>query len=187
MILPVYVYGHPLLRKVSGDIGSDYQGQEKLIGDMYETMYASAGVGLAAPQIGLNIRLFIIDAAPYAREIGDKYPLKRVFINPRILDKEGEPWIFEEGCLSVPEIREDVERPSEVTIRCQNEHFEFFTEKFDGMMARIIQHEYDHLEGILFIDHISNIRKIMLKRRLSDISRGKIIQSYKMKFPNVKR
>lgn len=187
MILPVYGYGHPLLRNVSEDIRPDYPGLEKLIEDMFETMYISKGVGLAAPQVGVNIRLFIIDATPYEDEIGNKYPLKRVFINSHILEEEGEPWSFEEGCLSIPEIREDVERQPKISMRYVNEKFEPFESSFDGMMARIIQHEYDHLDGVLFVDHVSSLRKMLLRKRLNDIVTGKVSPGYAMKYANPKR
>jgi peptide deformylase len=184
MILPVYGYGHPLLRKVSEDITPDYKDLDQLIGNMFETMYDSKGVGLAAPQIGLNIRLFIIDATPYAEEVGDAYPLKAVFINPFIVEEDGEEWTFEEGCLSIPDIREDVDRPERVTLRYCNEKFEEFEQTYDGMMARIIQHEYDHLEGIMFVDHVSNLRKMLLRKRLNDIIAGRVNPGYRMKYAN---
>jgi len=187
MILPVYGYGHPLLRKVSEDITSDYPKLSSLIEDMFETMYASSGVGLAAPQIGLNIRLFIIDATPYAEEITGDYPLKKVYINPVIIEETGEPWDFEEGCLSIPEIREKVTRPPSVTLRYLDQQFQEHTNFFDGMMARIIQHEYDHLEGVMFVDHVSNIRKMLLKKRLNDIVTGRVNPGYRMKYANPKR
>lgn len=187
MVLPVIGYGHPVLRKVSEEINADYPDLSRLIADMYETMYASNGVGLAAPQVGHNIRLFIIDALPYAEEISDKYPLKAVFINPEILEESGEPWVFEEGCLSIPDIREDVERQPVVRIRYRNEQFELVEQEFDGMMARIIQHEYDHLEGVMFVDHVSSLRKMILRKRLSDIVNGRITPGYRMKYANVRR
>ncbi len=187
MVLPVYGYGHSLLRKVSEDITPDYPGLEKLIYDMFDTMYSSKGVGLAAPQVGINIRLFIIDATPYSDEVKGAYPLKNIFINAHIIKEEGDPWLFEEGCLSVPEIREDVLRPPKIRIRYVNEKFEKKEETFDGMMARIIQHEYDHLDGILFVDHVSNIRKMLLRKKLNDIITGHINPGYRMKYANPKR
>ncbi len=187
MILPVYGYGHPLLRKVSEEIDQNYPQLEQLILNMYDTMYASEGVGLAAPQIGLNIRLFIIDATPYAKETKEQYPLKRTFINPKILNETGEHHDFEEGCLSIPDIREKVSRQTKVTLQFQDEQFQTHTEEFEGMMARIIQHEYDHLEGIMFVDHISNIRKMLLRKRLNDIVTGKVNPGYKMKYASPKR
>jgi peptide deformylase len=188
MILPVYGYGHPLLRKISEEIKPDYLGLNQLIADMFETMYASAGVGLAAPQIGLNIRLFVIDAEPYKDKVGDPgIPLKHVFINPTILEESGEPWMFEEGCLSIPDIREDVERQPLVKLRFMNEQFEVTEKYFDGMMARIIQHEYDHLEGVMFVDHVSNLRKMLLKKRLNDIVTGRVNPGYRMKYATPKR
>ncbi len=187
MILPVYGYGHPLLRKISADIDPTYPGLSELILNMFETMKSSHGVGLAAPQIGLNIRLFVIDATPYAEEIDKQYPLRGVFVNPYIVEETGEPWTFEEGCLSIPDIREDVDRPPVVRLRYQNENFEHFDKVFDGMMARIIQHEYDHLEGIMFVDHVSNLRKMMLRKRLNDIVQGRINPGYRMKYAYSKR
>lgn len=182
MKLPIYAYGHPLLRKISEDITSSYPDLDKLIDDMFETMYESAGVGLAAPQTGRNIRLFIVDATPYKDQIKNNIPLKYIFINPKIIKQQGIPWRFEEGCLSIPDIREDVERQPVVTMEYLDENFEPHKKTFDGILARIIQHEYDHLEGVLFVDHISNIRKLMLKRKLRDIMKGKIEPPYKMRF-----
>lgn len=187
MILPVFGFGHPLLRKVSDDISPDYPGLEKLIDDMFETMYSSKGVGLAAPQVGVSIRLFIIDATPYAEEVGEGVPLKGVYINTHIISEEGDPWSFEEGCLSIPDIREEVVRQPKVTMRYVNEKFEPQEATFDGMMARIIQHEYDHLDGVMFVDHISNLRKMLLRKRLNDIINGRISPGYRMKYANIKR
>lgn len=187
MILPVYGYGHPLLRKVSEEITPDYPELDKLISDMFETMYASHGVGLAAPQIGLNIRLFIIDATPYKDEIAGDFPLKQVFINPYIVEEEGEPWGFEEGCLSIPDIREEVFRPEKVILNFMDTDFRAREVTFYGMMARIIQHEYDHLEGIMFVDHVSSIRKMLLRKRLNDIVTGRISPGYRMKYASPKR
>ncbi len=149
MILPIVAYGDPVLKKVAEEIDSDYPGLDKLIQDMYETMYSSKGVGLAAPQINKSIRLFIIDASPFADEYPELEGWKRTFINPRILEEEGEEWDFNEGCLSIPGIREDVERKPELILEYEDENFELHEEKFDGIIARVIQHEYDHLEGIL--------------------------------------
>jgi len=187
MILPVYGYGHPLLRKVSEEIQPDHPELDKLISDMFETMYASLGVGLAAPQIGLNIRLFIIDATPYKEEVEGDFPLKQVFINPSIVEEVGEPWGFEEGCLSIPDIREEVFRPEKVTLNFMDTDFQPREVVYHGMMARIIQHEYDHLEGIMFVDHVSNIRKMLLRKRLNDIVTGRISPGYRMKYANPKR
>jgi peptide deformylase len=187
MILPVYGYGHPVLRKIAEEIPSDYPGFSELIQNMFETMKSSNGVGLAAPQVGIGIRLFVIDAAPYAEEIDKQYSLRHVFVNPEIIEESGEPWVFEEGCLSIPDIREDVLRHPVIKIKFQNEHFEHFEKVFDGMIARIIQHEYDHLEGVMFVDHVSNLRKMLLRKRLGDIVQGRISPGYKMKYASIKR
>lgn len=182
MILPIVAYGDPVLKKVAEEIDPDYPGLEKLIQDMYETMYSSKGVGLAAPQINKSIRLFIIDASPFADEYPELEGWKRTFINPRILEEEGEKWDFNEGCLSIPGIREDVARKPELILEYEDENFELHEEKFDGVVARVIQHEYDHLEGILFTDHLSPLKKRLLKGKLTDISKGIVDVNYKMKF-----
>lgn len=179
MIKPVYVYGSPVLRKVAKDITADYPNLTQLIEDMYETMYHSEGVGLAAPQIGLSIRLFVIDASPFADDYPELEGFKRVFINAHITQRMGEPSLFNEGCLSIPNIREDVERPDTVTIEYVNQNFEPVTETFEGILARIIQHEYDHLDGILFTDKVSPIRRQLLKSKLSAISKGKVSAAYR--------
>jgi len=183
MILPIVAYGDPVLKKVADEIGSNYPGLEQLIADMFETMYASKGVGLAAPQVNKSIRLFIIDASPFEDEYPELKDWKRVFINPRILEEEGAKWEFNEGCLSIPGIREDVERKPELVLEYEDEHFELHEEKFDGIIARVIQHEYDHLEGILFTDRLSPLKKRLLKGKLNDISKGIVDVNYKMKFP----
>ncbi len=183
MILPIVAYGDPVLKKVAEEIDGDYPGLEKLIADMYETMYSSKGVGLAAPQINKSIRLFIIDASPFADEYPEMEGWKKTFINPRILEEEGEEWDFNEGCLSIPGIREDVERKPELILEYEDENFELHEEKFDGVVARVIQHEYDHLEGVLFTDHLSPLKKRLLKGKLNDISKGIVDVNYKMKFP----
>ena len=149
---------------------------------MFETMYSSKGVGLAAPQINKSIRLFVIDASPFADEYPELEGWKKVFINPQILVEEGEEWDFNEGCLSIPGIREDVERKPELILEYEDENFELHEEKFDGVVARVIQHEYDHLEGILFTDHLSPLKKRLLKGKLNDISKGIVDVNYKMKF-----
>jgi peptide deformylase len=182
MILPIVAYGDPVLKKVAEEINPDYPGLDKLIQDMYETMYSSKGVGLAAPQIGKSIRLFVIDASPFADEYPELENWKRTFINPRILEEEGEEWNFNEGCLSIPGIREDVERKPELILEYEDDNFELHEEKFDGVVARVIQHEYDHLEGILFTDHLSPLKKRLLKGKLTDISKGIVDVNYKMKF-----
>ena len=187
MILPIVAYGHPNLRKISVDIDKDYPELENLIADMFETMYASSGVGLAAPQVNKQIRLFIIDAKPYSEENPEKEPFKKVFINAHILEEEGDPWIFSEGCLSIPDIHEEVQRKQKVRISYYDESFVFHDETYDGFVARIIQHEYDHLEGILFVDKINPLRRMLLKRKLQNITKGEIDVAYKMLFPLLKR
>jgi peptide deformylase len=187
MILPITAYGHPVLRKVAREIDKNYPGLEELIDNMFETMYSSGGVGLAAPQVNLSIRLIVIDATPYAEEAPEAKDFKRVFINPRIIEESGDEWSFNEGCLSIPDIREDVERKPKLRIQYYDQNWEFHDETYDSVMARILQHEYDHLEGVLFVDKVSSIRKMLLKRRLQDISKGNIDVDYKMIFPNKKK
>lgn len=187
MILPVVAFGHPNLRKVSVDITPEYPGLQQLLDDMWETMYFSVGVGLAAPQINKQIRIFVIDATPYEKEKPETADFKKTFINPKIIEQNGEEWTFNEGCLSIPDIHEDVLRKSDVRITYYNEQFVFHDESFSGILARIIQHEYDHLEGILFVDKIHPLRKIMIKRKLQDISKGITDAKYKMIFPPKKR
>jgi len=187
MILPIVAFGHANLRKISVDISPEYPGLKQLTADMWETMYFSSGVGLAAPQINKQIRLFVIDASPYAEEKPETADFKKAFINPRILERRGNEWAFNEGCLSLPDIHEDVMRPEEVRLSYFDEDFNLHDEWFSGMLARIIQHEYDHLEGVLFVDKIHSLRKIMLKRRLQEISKGEITVKYKMIFPPKKR
>ena len=187
MILPIVAYGHPILRKIAAEIKPGHPGLKELIDSMFETMYQSEGVGLAAPQVNQSIRLIVIDAAPYEKDNPDLVGFKRVLINPRIIEESGEEWAFNEGCLSIPDINEDVMRKSEVRITYFDEQFEFHDEWFSGILARIIQHEYDHLEGILFVDKIHPLRKIMIKRKLQDISKGITEAKYKMIFPPKKR
>lgn len=180
MIRRVIAYGDPLLRKQSEDIDENYPDVDVLINDMFETMKAAKGVGLAAPQIGLNINLFVMDSSPVAEK--DK-GLRKVFINPEIIETWGEEFPYDEGCLSVPKIREDVVRNSEVKLRYFDENFVEQEENFDDINARIIQHEYDHLDGILFIDKVSALKKRLLRNKLSDISKGNVEVDYPMKFP----
>lgn len=171
------------MRKVAREITRDYPDLQQLIKDMYETMYATHGVGLAAPQVNLSIRLMVMDATPYAEEDPAALNFKRVLINPKIVEESGEDWNFNEGCLSIPDIREDVMRKPRIRIQYYDEHWNYYDEVYEGVMGRIIQHEYDHLEGILFVDRVSSIRKMLLKRRLADISKGEIEVDYKMIFP----
>lgn len=187
MVLPIVAYGHPNLRKVSEEIDKDYEGLNELIENMFETMYQSEGVGLAAPQVNRNIRLFIVDASPFEKDNPELRDFRKVFINPIITEETGTEWEFAEGCLSIPDIREEVIRKPRVRIEYYDRDFNFHDETYEGMAARIIQHEYDHLEGVLFVDHISNLRKMLLKRRLNDISTGNIDVDYKMIFPSRKR
>ncbi len=193
MILPIYGYGDPVLRKVGQEITPDYPNLQQLITDMFDTMYNAYGVGLAAPQIGLSIRLFVIDAEPFS-DSDDLSPeehellksFKRVFINAKMLKEEGEEWAFNEGCLSIPDVREDVYRQERITLEYVDEQFNKKTEVFEGMAARIIQHEYDHIEGILFTDKISVLKKTLLKKKLQNIMDGKARPDYRMRFCNKK-
>jgi peptide deformylase len=191
MILPIVAYGAPVLRTVAKDIGPGYPGLEKLIEDMWETMYASNGVGLAAPQINKDIRMFIIDSAQIFanQDEEDKgaYPdepgIKQLFINAHVIEMSGNEWGYNEGCLSIPKIREDIQRPAEVTIAYMDENFQEHSKTFKGITGRIIQHEYDHIEGKLFIDYLKPLKRKLLKGKLDDISKGKIKVDYKMVFP----
>ena len=187
MILPIVAYGDPVLKKKGTDITAEYPGLAELIANMFETMYAAHGVGLAAPQVGRSIRMFIVDASAFVEEGDDEYEalkdFKKTFINPEILTEEGEEWAFEEGCLSIPDIREDVFRQPDITMRYHDENFVEHTETFSGLAARVIQHEYDHIEGVLFVDHLSPLRRRMLKGRLANITKGKISVDYRMRFP----
>lgn len=182
MIKPVYGYGNMVLRKKAQDIGADYENLPALIESMFETMEASDGVGLAAPQIGLPIRVFVIDASSMVEDYPEAENFKKVFINPQIISLSGIEWSFVEGCLSVPGIREEVVRPSHVSISYVDENFIEHTETFSGIVARIIQHEYDHLEGKLFVDHLNPLKKRLLRKRLSLIENGTVPVSYKMRF-----
>jgi len=187
MMLPIVAYGHPLLRKKAADIDESCPGLDELIESMFITMRESNGVGLAAPQINRSIRLFIIDASPYAKDYPEVADFKRIFINAYIPEETGREWTFNEGCLSIPDIREDVVRKSRIRIRYVDQHFQPHEEVFEGVAARIIQHEYDHLEGIMFVDRISSLRKTLLKRKLNDITKGAIDVDYKMIFPLQKK
>ena len=183
MFLPIVAFGSPVLRKKCEEITPDYLELDTLLENMWETMYDSSGVGLAAPQINKSIRVFIIDTAPFMEEGEEDDSIKKTFINATILEEEGEEWIFNEGCLSIPDIREDISRKPNITIKYQDENFEWNTDSFDGLTARVIQHEYDHIDGILFTDKISPLRKRMIKGKLENISKGNIQGSYRMKFP----
>lgn len=193
MILPIVGYGDPVLRKVGEDISAEYPNLKQTIADMYETMYNAYGVGLAAPQVGLSIRLFVVDTTPFSddedlpkEEQKQLKGFKRTFINPKMLKEEGEIWGFNEGCLSIPDVREDVYRHERITIEYCDEDFNVKTEVFDGLIARVIQHEYDHIEGILFTDLISSLKKKLIKNKLQNIMDGKSRPEYRMKFCNKK-
>jgi peptide deformylase len=192
MILPIVAYGHPVLRKVAHDIQPDYPGLVKLVEDMWETLYASTGVGLAAPQVNKDIRLFVVDSQQIFNQLKEdkeqhSYPdapgIKQVFINAHIKELDGFEWSYNEGCLSIPKIREDIKRQSVVTVEYVDENFQHHMRTYQGLTARIILHEYDHIEGKLFIDHITPLKRKLLKGKLNDITKGKIKVDYKMMFP----
>ncbi len=189
MILPIIGYGDPVLRKKGVEVSPDYPHLKQVIADMYETMYNAYGVGLAAPQVGLPIRVFIVDTKPFAEddelsteEREQLRGFKRTFINANIVAEEGEEWGFNEGCLSIPEVREDVFRHERITIEYVDEDFNPRREVFDGLIARVIQHEYDHIEGILFTDRISSLKKRLIQKKLQNIMEGKTRPDYRMKF-----
>ncbi len=193
MTYPIVAYGTPVLRKVAEDIPEDYPNLSEILENMFETMYKAHGVGLAAPQVGMSIRIFIVDCSPFAddeeSEEDNAYlkDFKKVFINAEILEEEGDEWAFTEGCLSIPDIREDVKRQPKVTIRYRDENWKEHTETYEGLAARVIQHEYDHIEGILFTDKLNPMRRSLLRGRLQDITKGKVRVDYKMKFPVLKK
>ena len=194
MILPIVSYGSSVLKKTAKEITSDYPNLSELIANMWETMYAANGVGLAAPQIGLSIRVFVIDASPFVdeenmsvKEIETINTFKKVFINPKIISEEGNLWDFNEGCLSIPDVREDVSRKEKISINFFDENFEPQKLKLNGLAARVVQHEFDHIEGVLFTDHLSSLKKRLIKNRLSLISKGDITVDYKMSFPKKSR
>ena len=184
MILPIVAFGAPILRRKCVDITPGYPEFETLLANMWETMYEASGIGLAAPQINKAIRLFLIDTTPFVEdeEETEEVIVKQAFINARIIEETGEEWVFNEGCLSIPDVREDVSRKSTVTIEYMDENFKKHTTTFDGLTARVIQHEYDHVDGILFIDKLTALRKRMIKGKLMDISKGKVNAAYKMRF-----
>jgi len=191
MILPIVAYGHPVLRKVAEDITPDYPELDKLISDMWETMYHSNGVGLAAPQINRAVRLFVIDTVQIVegfdeedkKEFPDEVPAKKVFINAHAVATSGDDWAYNEGCLSIPKIRDDVKRPERIKLRYMDENFTEHEEEFSGVTARVIMHEYDHLDGKLFIDYLPPLKRRLMKKKLEDISKGKINVNYRMLFP----
>lgn len=194
MILPIVAYGDPVLRKVAKEIDSDHPKLKELLANMWETMYNANGVGLAAPQIGLAVRLFLVDTSAFADD-EDLSPeeqellggFKKAFINAKMVEETGKDWAFNEGCLSIPDVREDITRKDTITISYMDENFKPHTETYDGLLARVIQHEYDHIEGILFTDKLSSLKKRLLKGRLNNISKGKIDVDYRMRFPAAKK
>jgi peptide deformylase len=191
MILPIVVYGDPILRKIAANIDKNYPGLQQLIQDMFETMYQANGVGLAAPQVNKSIRLFVVDATPFAaveegeeseyskEEIEEMNNFKRVFINAKMLEESGDEWKFNEGCLSIPKVREDVDRKPKIKIEYYDENFKKHVETYEGVVARVIQHEYDHIEGVLFTDKISPFKRRLISGKLSNISKGNFIADYK--------
>jgi peptide deformylase len=194
MILPIVAYGDPVLKKKATDIPKDYPNFDELLENMFETMYNAYGVGLAAPQIGLPIRMFLVDTSPFSEEEGlseeEKEALKafkQVFINAKIINEEGDEWAFNEGCLSIPDVREDVFRKPTITVEFLDENFKEHIETYTGLIARVIQHEYDHIEGILFTDKLSSLKKRLIKGRLNNISKGKVDVDYRMRFPDQKK
>jgi len=194
MILPIVAYGDPVLRKKCVDIDKDHPKLDEILDNMFETMYAAKGVGLAAPQVGLPIRLFLVDTSPFAGdddlsedEHAEVESFRKVFINAKIVEESGDEWAFNEGCLSIPDVREDVFREPEIVIEYFDENFKKQKEAYRGLIARVIQHEYDHIEGILFTDKLSSLKKRLIKGKLSNISKGKIDVDYRMRFPNMKK
>ncbi|MDE6483278.1 MAG: peptide deformylase [Rikenellaceae bacterium] len=181
MIYPIYIYGSSVLRKVAENVAPDYPGLKELVADMFETMYESDGVGLAAPQIGKSLRMFVIDADPFSKDYPEGKGFKRVCINPEIVGHSEETWIFNEGCLSVPGVHEDVERPAEVKVRYLDENFVEHVEDLDGIKARVFQHEFDHLDGNVFTDRLAPIRKTLIKGRLQKMSKGNYKAAYRCK------
>lgn len=187
MILPVVAYGHPVLKKVAEDVPSGFPDLKQFIQDMWETMYQSDGVGLAAPQVNRSLRLFVIDATAFAEKYPEAEGFKKAFINARIYKEEGEEWSFNEGCLSFPGLREDVFRKPVIYIRYLDEDMQPRDERYDGVVARIIQHEYDHIEGVVFVDRITSLKKMLIRGKLNDISKGNVDVDYKMLFPMLKK
>jgi peptide deformylase len=182
MILPIYAYGQPVLKKRAAKIDQDYADLDDLISDMWETMYNAQGVGLAAPQVGRSIRLFLIDTIQLMKEGEEEQGIKKVFINAKLLDEEGDFWAYEEGCLSIPKIRGDVERPEKITIQYQDEDFNLYTRDYEGINARVIQHEYDHIEGNLFTEKLKPLKRKLIRRKLELIKKGNVKADYRLKF-----
>ena len=186
MILPVYAYGQPVLKKVGQVIETDFEGLENLLEDMWETMYHAQGVGIAAPQIGQSLRLFLVDTVQAMDEGEEENGIKKAFINAQILEETGEPWVYEEGCLSIPHVKGDVERNEKVRIKYQDENFNEFIEEYDGINARVILHEYDHIEGKLFTEKLKPLKKKMISRKLDQIKKGKVKADYRLRFSKTK-
>jgi peptide deformylase len=194
MTLPIIAYGDPVLRKKAQPIDASYADLQTLITNMFETMHEASGVGLAAPQVGRSIRLFVVDTTEALKTLKEdqeeneynfkeEQPVRRIFINAQTISKNGTPWIYNEGCLSIPKIREDIERPDEIHIRYLDENFQPHEETFKGLAGRVIQHEYDHIEGVLFTDYLKPLKKKLLKKKLENISKGQVEVDYRMKFP----
>lgn len=197
MILPIFAYGDAVLRKKASEITQDYEGLKELIADLQETMHSASGIGLAAPQVGKSIRLFIVDTVTALKHIAEdtehkenrfkgETGIQRVFINAKQIHKNGTPWPYNEGCLSIPKIREDITRPDEITLEYVDENFKPHRETFHGLAGRVIQHEYDHIEGVLFVDYLKPLKKRLIKKKLDNISKGIVDVDYKMKFPQKK-
>jgi len=186
MTYPILIYGHPILRKVATDIDKDYSGLQQLIDDLFDTMYKSEGVGLAAPQIGKSVRIFVIDGAPVSDDIPELADFKKAFINAHITERSGDPEPMSEGCLSIPNLREEVYRESTVRIQYYDPDWTYHDEVYEGYIARVIQHEYDHLDGILFTDRVSPLRKRLLRGKLNAISKGKFEADYRTVLPGQK-
>jgi peptide deformylase len=187
MVLPIYAYGFPVLRKKGEIIPEDYPNLKVLIENMFETLHAAEGVGLAAQQVSYNLMLFIIDAKAFEEKYPEAKDFKKVFINAEIIEEQGEVWTYDEGCLSFPGIREDVDRKSKIKIKYIDENFIEHIEEYHGIISRVIQHEYDHNQGIFFIDRINSLRRMMMKNKLNDIMKGDVDVKYKMKFPQLKK
>lgn len=194
MILPVIAYGDPVLRKVAKEIAKDHPKLDEIIANMWETQYNASGVGIAAPQVGMSMRLFVIDASPFAddddlSETEQEFlkSFKRVFINPTIVEESGEEWAFNEGCLSIPDVREDVFRQEQIVVEYFDEKWKKQKETLTGLAARVVQHEYDHIEGILFTDKLSTLKKRLIKGKLANITKGKVSAEYRMRFPQAKK
>ncbi len=182
MKLPIYAFGQPVLKKVAQDISPDYPELTALLEDMWETMYASHGIGLAAPQIGFSVRIFLVDTIQILDEDKKSEGIKKTFINPKVVEETGDFWAYEEGCLSIPHIRGDVERQKKVRIQYLDENFQPHDEIYEGINARVIQHEYDHLEGILFVEKLKPLKKKLIQKKLNAIKTGNVEADYKMKF-----